>query len=211
MYLSKIILDVRHPSVRQALRDANDLHRNLMAGFDMDPEARTPRADRRVLFRLVARRDELVLLVTSAERPDVRALAARGFNTGDALIRDISALRDAFVPGRQLRFELLASPCKKQAGEGENSRRRFLETAEERAAWLARKGEQGGFQLVQAGEIGGRVDILGRRGGAEVKNSGVLFSGLLRVTDQEAFWKSYTEGVGPGKAYGLGMLTVARA
>ena len=42
-----------------------------------------------------------------------------------------------------------------------------------------------------------------------VGGSRVLFSGLLKITDADAFWKSYTCGIGPGKAYGLGMLTVA--
>ena len=42
-----------------------------------------------------------------------------------------------------------------------------------------------------------------------VKNSGILFSGVLRITDSDAFWQSYILGIGPGKAYGLGMLNVA--
>ena len=97
---------------------------------------------------------------------------------------------------------------RKAGGEG-NSKRFFLETPEERLAWLRRKGEQGGFDVLYADEMGGRIDIRGRRGDAEVKNSAVLFSGMLKIVDGDAFWQSYARGVGPGKAYGLGMLNVA--
>ncbi|MCI5956432.1 MAG: type I-E CRISPR-associated protein Cas6/Cse3/CasE [Clostridiales bacterium] len=36
------------------------------------------------------------------------------------------------------------------------------------------------------------------------------FEGLLTVTDAERFRRTLTEGVGRGKAYGLGLLTIVR-
>ena len=208
MYLSKIILDLRHPSVRQALRDVNDMHRDLMAGFSMNGGNETPRADLQVLYRVFEQRDQVYLLVSSVEKPNAEALAKRGFRTDGTMIRDISALRDVFAAGRTLRFELLASPCRKVSGEG-ISRRVFLKEPEERAAWLRRKGENGGFEVLSVYESSNRIDLLGHRDGTDIKNSAVLFSGILSVTDEDAFWKSYTQGIGPGKAYGLGMLNVA--
>ena len=209
MYLSKIILDIRHPSVRQALRDANDMHRNIMAGFSMQSGGQTARADYQVLYRLFSKRDQLYLLVSSKDRPDEAALARRGFYTDDIMIRDISPLREVFQIGMCLRFEILASPCRKIGEDGRNSRRMFLKTREEQAEWLNRKADTGGFQILQLNEIGGRMDIIGRRGSMNIKNSAVLFSGLLRITDADAFWLSYTEGIGPGKSYGLGMMNVS--
>ena len=209
MYLSKITLDIRHPSVRQALRDANDMHRNIMAGFSMHSGKQTARADYQVLYRLFSKRNQLYLLVSSNDRPDIAALACRGFYTEDAMIRDIAALRDVFRVGMCLRFELLASPCRKIGEEGRNSRRKFLRTREEQAEWLNRKADAGGFQILQLDEIGERMDIIGRRGSVDIKNSAVLFGGLLRITNVNAFWHSYTEGIGPGKAYGMGMLNVS--
>ena len=208
MYLSKVVLDLRHPSVRQALRDVNDMHRNLMAGFSMNGGKDTPRADMQVLYRVFEQRERVYLLVSSTEKPNAEALAKRGFRTDDTMIRDVSALRGAFMAGRTLRFELLASPCRKVSGDG-NSRRFFLTEPEERAAWLQRKGETGGFEVLSVYESSNRIDLLGHRDGADVKNSAVLFSGVLKITDEDAFWMSYTQGIGPGKAYGLGMLNVA--
>ena len=128
MYLSKIVLDIAHPSVRQALRDVNDMHRNLMAGFLMDADAETPRAGMNILYRLVEKRDGICLLVSSAEMPDAAALAKRGFHTDETMMKDIAGLYRIFSPDMMLRFELLASPCIKRSGEG-NSRREYLKTA----------------------------------------------------------------------------------
>ena len=211
MYLSKIILDIRHPSVRQALRDVNDMHRNLMSGFDVQSGEGTPRADGQVLYRLFSKRDQIYLLVSSRERPDPDRLAARGFYTDAKLIRDVSALKDVFKTGMCLRFETLVSPCKKEGGDRKNSKRVYLNTPEARIEWLSRKAAQGGFDILYADEMGERVDVQGRRGDMAIKNSGVVFSGLLRITDVDAFWESYTRGIGPGKAYGMGMLNLSRA
>ena len=209
MYLSKIILDLRHPSVRQALRDVNDMHRNIMAGFPVRNGNQAARSEMRVLYRLFSGREQMYLLVSSDAKPDPAALAARGFYTDDVLIRDVTPLREVFQAGRCLRFELFASPCCKVSGEGRNSRRVFLENREARAEWLTRKGENGGFRVLGLEELGGRVDIVGRRDSMTVRNSAVLFGGVLCVTDADAFWRSFSEGIGPGKAYGMGMLNVS--
>lgn len=211
MYLSKIILDIRHPSVRQALRDVNDMHRNLMSAFAMQAGEGTPRADGQVLYRLFSRHDQIYLLVSSRDRPNPDRLATRGFYTDVKLIRDVSALKDAFKTGRCFRFEALVSPCKKEGGDRKNSKRVFLDTPEARIEWLSRKAAQGGFEILYADEMGKRVDVHGHRGGMVIKNSGVVFSGLLRITNADAFWESYTRGIGPGKAYGMGMLNLSRA
>ena len=49
------------------------------------------------------------------------------------------------------------------------------------------------------------------KGGAgnRVMLHAVTFEGRLRVTDAERFRQTLTDGLGHGKAYGMGMLTVA--
>ena len=39
----------------------------------------------------------------------------------------------------------------------------------------------------------------------------VLFEGRLRVTDRDLFLETIKKGIGPGKAYGFGLLSIARA
>ena len=45
---------------------------------------------------------------------------------------------------------------------------------------------------------------------AKVRLLAVTYEGILTVTDTELFCKALTEGIGRGKAYGMGLLTVAR-
>ena len=75
MYLSKVMLDMHHPSVRQALRDINDMHRNIMAGFAMEAGLDAPRAEMRILYRIIETKKDICLLVRSENRPDIRAFA----------------------------------------------------------------------------------------------------------------------------------------
>lgn len=48
-------------------------------------------------------------------------------------------------------------------------------------------------------------------GGRPVSLLSVTFEGFLTVTDADLFRCTLTEGIGRGKAYGMGMLTVVRA
>ena len=210
MYLSRIALDLRHPSVRQALRDCNDMHRNLMQGFPQVQTETSARNRTGVLYRLVEKRDEVYLLVASDVAPDGAALGAKGYRLSPDSPKDVSALEQVFVDGMALRFELVASPCKKQAGEQKNSRRVFLNTAEARAEWLARKAAQNGFEVLEVCEYSNRLTVEGFKGDMHIGYGGVRFVGTLRILDRARFWQAYRTGIGPGKAYGLGMLTVAR-
>lgn len=38
----------------------------------------------------------------------------------------------------------------------------------------------------------------------------VTYEGILKVTDAEKFQKILIEGIGRGKAFGMGMLTIAK-
>ena len=211
MYLSKIQLDLRHPSVRQALRDCNDMHRNLMQGFPNHQIEEVARKSCNTLYRLVEKRNEIYLLLTSELVPDRAALASRGYILSPDSPKNISALEQVLLDGMTLRFELLASPCRKVASQQKNSRRVFLRTEDARAEWLAKKAEQCGFEILEVAENSNSFSVEGDKQEMRIHYNAVCFVGTLRIFNKEKFWKAYCEGIGPGKAYGLGMLTVARA
>lgn len=55
------------------------------------------------------------------------------------------------------------------------------------------------------------VKLTGRKPGVpKLAFGSVLFEGRLRVTDPDAFRRALSTGVGPGKAYGFGLLSIAR-
>ncbi len=208
MFLSKVRLDIGNPSARQAIFNCNDMHRNLMRAFEIAEGSAMPRMEESVLYRLIQEKYGRYLLVMSRNRPDWEKLARSGYAAED--VRDISALREVFVEGRTLGFSLLAAPTKKIANGGKNSRRVFLRTREERDDWLARQGEKYGFTLLGAWEAALPVDVFGKKGTAGVVYRAVEFTGVLAIRDASLFWKGYTRGIGAGKAYGLGLMMLAR-
>lgn len=210
MYLSRIQLDLHHPGVRRALRDCNELHRDLMSAFPQTQTAEAARRTENMLFRLIEGKREIALLMSSDSAPDAESLRRRGYHLLPGAVKDVSALQDAFREGMLLRFELLASPCVKRCSEQKNSRREFLRTGAERAKWLERQGEAHGFRIRNMEESALRVSLDGTKNGMRIHYDAVRMTGVLEIADARAFWQAYRQGIGPGKAYGLGMLTVAR-
>lgn len=208
MFLTKMILDISHPGIRRALRDCNEMHRDLMSAFPQYDT--TARKSENVLFRLIERSDGVSLMMTSDSLPDTDRLCRLGYQVLPGCVKDISALEGAFREGMLLRFELLASPCKKCGFGQKNSRRVFLRTEEERLQWLERQGEKYGFQICNLEEKAIQTALDGKKNSMYIHYDAVSMSGVLKITDTSAFWQAYRQGIGPGKAYGLGMLTVSR-
>lgn len=239
MYLSRLILDVRSGAVRRWLSDVHQLHRDVMAAFERAPSAEAPRASLGVLFRLDKQRDgRLVLLVQSSEPPAWHRLAVGVLARPDTLeegfenpaIKSLDDVLTALRDGVILRFRLRANPTKKvdtksgPDGKRRNGRRVALTREADRLAWLKRKGEQHGFELgdvAQSGDVRDVVDVsegraFGYRQAAEegagrMTFGSCVFAGTLRVTRVADFQKAVREGIGSGKAFGFGLLSVAPA
>ena len=85
-------------------------------------------------------------------------------------------------------------------------------TPEFQKKWLLDRAEKHGFLIK-------RVDVTGRKWlqfrkhglGRPVTLLSVTYEGVLEVTDPVLFRETLTAGIGRGKAYGQGLLTVARA
>jgi len=192
-----------------------------------------------VLHRLEAdrRRRKVVLYVQSREKPDWSCLPpdylidipAEENPALKSIIQQYSSLQ----PGTILYFRLRANPTRKiDTKTGSDGRRRHgkrveLRRQEDQIKWLRRKGEQGGFELLHVqvnpmvpdvrttpektqGKFSGQ-----RRSGHSLKDQtltffSVLFEGHLQIIDPAKFLsESLGKGVGPGKAYGMGLLSIA--
>ena len=135
--------------------------------------------------------------------------------------------------GATLRFRLRANPTKRlsvQSGPGGDrteGRRVELVGDNARLEWLRRKAEQGGFRLrpVAPGSSVPDVRLLNepkvssRRRAATghpepqqprvLTFGAALFEGVLQVIDADRFRDTLARGVGSGKAYGFGLLSIA--
>lgn len=207
MYMSCFHLKTNSPSVMQCLRDANDMHRNVMKMFPQVSDA-SARKELGILYRLYRTDHETRLYISSKDLPDASSLSY-GFEMIDTP-KDLAPVLDGFTAGRTYRFDLFASPTKKVESKGINSKRIFLISSKDRHEWLNRKAADAGFQIVWAREEGQEtVHAALRQGESAITCVGVQFCGVLKVVDGAAFQKAYTEGIGSQKAYGMGMLLLA--
>ena len=200
MYLTKIELKLSDPAVRAALKDAQKMHR-LVSGF-----FRMQRKDAEVLYRFRERDLYVDLYLYSAYPVDPdRILPCMRL----AAQRDVTSWIEAMQEGDVFQFQLVTFPFRKVAEAGtKNSKRRALRTQEERFAWLNRKAEQGGFRILSAeespaekltvhhpDEVGGSLTV-----------DAFCYTGLLQISNEAQFRHTVCAGIGPEKAYGLGML-----
>jgi CRISPR system Cascade subunit CasE len=240
MYLSRLLLDVRAGITRRFLSDVNYLHQQVLAAFPEGLSPAAPRAALGVLFRLERIGDgRLILIVQSAAAPDWRRFPLSALVVADHLggdgtnpaVKEVGAQFASLTTGMPLRFRLRANPTKKvdtktgPDGRRRNGRRVALNKEADREQWLARKGEQHGFR-VSSVSVAGRdtPDLLdvseGRAQGYRPAASeghgtmtfgSALFEGILVVTDAGRFREALRTGVGSGKAFGFGLLSVAPA
>jgi CRISPR system Cascade subunit CasE len=229
MFLSKLLLNLRNPASRRDLGRPYELHRTLMNGYCH------PRVKHRcdLLFRVEpSQTGPPVVLVQTRDGPDWSRLPA-----GYLLRAPESKPFDlAITVGQRLRFRLRANPTKRVASKNKRlggvmaGKRIGLTTEGEQVRWLLRRANAGGFQIpgewvdakhpeteepVQLPNF--RVDVVaeGRYRNGKPDHSGeflaVRFEGVLVVTDPERFRETVAAGIGSGKAFGFGLLSLARA
>lgn len=220
MFLTLMWLNPQSPHVLRDLRDPQSLHRTIMRAFPsvIDPEQEA-RAYWGVLHRLeFERRSGCVMLyVQSRVAPDWGFLPSdylAEFGVENPAVKSVAHAYESLTAGRILRFRLRANPTRKidtksgPNGERRNGRRVPLNGVEAQVNWLARKAEENGFELLQATLAATGASELVRSHSTGRTFQGVLFEGRLVVRDAERFREALSRGIGPGKAFGYGLLSV---
>ncbi|MFN8465495.1 MAG: type I-E CRISPR-associated protein Cas6/Cse3/CasE [Caldilineaceae bacterium] len=221
MYLSRLILNPRSRQVRSELARPYEMHRTLLRAFPTGKvhTGRTEDDASGLLFRVEedARTGRLQLLAQSQLPPDWAFLAA-----GDYLLpalADNPGTREVALqlhPAQLLAFRLRANPTKRlSAGKGAKGKRVGIYEEEAQLAWLARKGTQHGFHLLQAqvsrdGKFKQDQAVQAENGVHDLELLSVQFDGVLQVSDPAALVRSVAAGIGSGKAFGFGLLSLAR-
>lgn len=219
LFLSRLRPHPRDLLVLRDLGDPGHLHRTLMRAFP-STDVPQPRAHFGVLFRQEIEGGHAMLLVQSQHQPDWDQLPEGYLLSHET--RDATGVADAVTEGRVFRFRLMANPSRKSAAHRpdesppRNSRRVALTGDDERHAWLVARGLRSGFALAGDGAHDGvRIDSQpALTGGSQRGRSGivvrtVLFEGRLRVVDPDGLRQALREGIGPAKAYGCGLLSLA--
>ena len=232
IFLSRLTPDLRSRDARRDVSDCVAMHKTLMRAFpDGLSTSGTARSEAGLLYRLEKAPNRLIAVLVQSELPPDWTHLPTNWNSSaqPPETKEITEALGNIGDGATLRFKLLANPTRKIGtksapdGTKNNGKRVELRTEPEWLQWLERKAQQSGFHLksvqaaahvadVQSGRDLKSTGIKLRQDGAttRVTFSGVNFEGRLEVIDQTLFQTCLHTGIGPGKAFGYGLLSLAR-
>lgn len=228
MFLSKVTLNPRHRRTYRLVSDLYAQHRFVMSAFPdgkgTEYEHEGTQSEQGVLYRqeTLSQSDTFFFLVQSLTAPD--------WTRTETLHPNVICRAEwkedirTYVKGGRYRFRLRASPtvCRvNREADGARGKptRTGLFTEEEQRAWLVRTGARCGFHIAPEAVL---ITPRGKQDGQKPPGADgrqrhtitcftVDYDGLLIVTDAERFLAALREGVGRGKAWGCGLLSLARA
>ncbi len=201
MYLSKILI------TGSACRNPYEIHRALWKLFPADAEAA-----RDFLFRVErSDRNHAEVLMQSDRQPETSTDGARILASKEYPL--------SFQAGQCFRFLLVANPVKtindemgRKDAEGETKKCRVpLIREDDQRAWITRK-----YEIVASLDsliIDPVLPLRFRKSKEDRagKIQPVKFQGILTVEKPEAMIELVQNGIGPGKAFGCGLLSLAKA
>ncbi|MFH1259969.1 MAG: type I-E CRISPR-associated protein Cas6/Cse3/CasE [Elusimicrobiota bacterium] len=206
MYLHRIHLNLRCKEARRDVSDPYEMHSTLCRAFSA-PDAKCSQGA--FLWRLEPERrsDGMPkIVIQSRELPDwSRINLPEWFWAKPALPIDIMkklALKD-LENGKRFRYRLRANPVASHKGKRFGL---FESTAQ--VSWFQRQGEKNGFKSITIHRSEERMLTGNIRSGHPIRVFSVLFDGILEIIDPTLFGKAVSDGIGHGKAMGLGLLSV---
>ena len=203
MYLTRLTLDPRSAQARRDLTDAYDMHRTLVRAFVANDAAAPPR----ILWRLETGGNPSTspaLLVQSRGPGNWDALKSLpGYLQRPPESKNVE-LNDLVRPELHYRFRLKANPTVTRDGK-----RRGLPCEREQLAWLQRQGERHGFAVQVALVSASDLFDSRRKGGASILLQRACFDGVLQAIRVDALRVALLDGIGPAKAFGCGLLSLA--
>lgn len=206
MYLSKLILDSRHPQARRDLADAYEMHRTLARAFAPNDDAPPERFLWRLEYDSRPDADERATVLVHSAIPGnwyaLRDISSYAPGLHGNKFVDLDKLLQA---ERRFHFRLTANPTVTRAGK-----RYGLVREDEQLIWLARQGERNGFRALEVTRsASAHMSVKQGKTGRRITVQTALFDGVLQITDRNALRQALLGGIGHAKVLGLGMLSLA--
>jgi CRISPR system Cascade subunit CasE len=203
MYLIRLTLDTRSAQARRDLGNPYDMHRSLVRAFVVDDAKTSPR----FLWRLepqVGWNTPPVVLVQSSHVADWTHFQVLPNYLRKSPETKKFFLQEWLLPEQQYRFRLFANPTVTRAGK-----RYGLISENAQLAWLAKQGQRQGFNIKSA--VVTACDMLKiRKGETSISVQRTCYEGILTAADIALLETAIKVGIGPGKAFGCGLLSLAR-
>lgn len=235
--MTRIFLNPQKRQGRRLLTDPQAMHAAVRSSFPPDIEESSARVLWRVDSR---QHEHVLYIVGPEQPDAGHLVEQAGWMTRPAQTADYSRLQSSLTLGQQWRFELVANPVMSKAGaRGTRGSVVPLVSPDSQLAWLTGRSEAAGFRILPyvgaqdadaavasrdaADELAGfdaavveqnalrfeRRKADGKAG-RHVSLRTARFSGNLEVTDVAALQRTLSQGLGRAKAYGCGLLTLAR-
>ena len=204
MYISQLFLNSQKTFVLRELGNAHKFHQRIMQAFPDEESRDHPREDWHILFRQEP--ESNVVLVQSAIEPDWSKLPDQYLRR--EAIKEVNFTAEKLAINGIFQFRLRANPSKR---DSKTKKTVGLYRRPDQLAWLERQGDRCGFRLLSADVIPS-PNVFGRKkqGAAPIRLATALFQGVLEVTAPESFVSTVQHGLGRGKSYGCGLLSLAR-
>lgn len=156
-----------------------------------------------------------VIIVQSAIEPDW-GYAFHNANYLLAAPPEVKPFEPRFRQDQCLRFRLAANPTRRLSKHSpdvkkESIGKRVPVPTDQLIGWLVLRAGSAGFFIEQDATTLQPGYIYMKKNGKGQRLRSVLFDGLLRITDPDAFRQTLVRGIGSGKAFGFGLLSVAPA
>lgn len=211
MYLTRMELDTGKRDTRKGLLSPSLFHGAIESSFVGERKRR--------LWRVDEFQGRYYLLLLSDQPPSLSHMAKQfGMERGELpwQTKSYDTLLERIQPGGVWQFRLTANPTKsvKSPQPGNRGTVHAHITPAHQLQWLLDRCENHGF-FVDPEEVLVVKDqwqrfYKGNQRKKPVTLLSVTFEGILTVTDEARFRQTLLEGLGRGKAFGMGMLTVMR-
>lgn len=200
MYISQLTLNRMDRLTMRRLSNVYRLHQFVMSGFSEYDHLS------RVLYRVEPeiKNNTVQILLQSNLKP-----VWKDTDDEKMLQFQVKELTPHFSNGNQYRFRLRANPVVKKDGK-----RYGLIRDDALLEWIRKKEKIVGalFQnliVIDEGYLNGSRKKSDKTDNIKIK--AVRYEGVLSINDAELFTKALNNGIGPAKAFGCGLLSLARA
>ncbi|MFE0136971.1 type I-E CRISPR-associated protein Cas6/Cse3/CasE [Streptomyces sp. NPDC059037] len=207
IHLARIALNARSRHVHDDLNDHTALHRRVSALFP-DQGGASPRAAHNVLYRLERERTGATLLIQSTGITINRNSLPDGYALDTPEYRDLGPLLDWATTGRAIRYRIDANPTKCEPRPGKGRGRRIPLTGDAAVTWWERQAERAGVSVNLNLDVPQPPVRASRGSDRNARLTVTRFDGIATITDANALRTAITTGIGQGRAYGLGLLSI---
>jgi CRISPR system Cascade subunit CasE len=201
----------------EALASPQRLHAAVESSFPSKAQK-----DKRNLWRIDRLGNAMYLLVLSNGKPDFSHIVDQfGWPGAEQKweTKSYIPLMERIEAGQRWQFRLRANPVRSIKLTTDDETKNFSQrgkvyahvTVQQQEQWLFERAAKYGFNLLEGSYCVVHQEVRKFfRNGKPVTLGIATFEGILEVADKPLFLNALTNGIGRAKAYGCGLLTIAR-